>query len=345
MKALVKQQFGQGFVDLVDIDEPIVAENEVLIKVKAAGICGSDIHYKEGTLTNYIPPVALGHEFAGEIVGLGNKVTGFKLGDRVVAEAHRGGCGSCRNCLRAEVEVCRQKRAIGYKIHGCFAPYVAIPTSCLHRIPDHLSYEHAALTEPIAIVMKAIGQECPIQAEDFVVVLGCGPIGLLAAAVAKAEGARAVMITGTDRDEKVRLEAARKMGIQHVVNIQKEDVVKKVMDLTNGVGADVVVEASGADPAIQQTVDLVRIYGSICGVGLPAKESLDFPWRKALFKGAHIHMSISSNWTAWERAVSILANRKIAIEHILSGTYPLHEWETAFHKLENLEAIKILLIP
>ena len=183
----------------------------------------------------------------------------------------------CRNCLRGEVEVCRTKRAIGYRIHGCFAPYVAIPETSLHLIPDHVTDEQAALTEPLAIVMKALGEICVIEPQDFVVVLGCGPIGLLAAAAAKAQGPRAVMITGTNKDEELRLAAARKLGIDHIVNVQKEDAVEKVMELTNGVGADVVYEASGSEPAIQQAVVMLRIYGRICGLGLTPQEKSLFP--------------------------------------------------------------------
>jgi L-iditol 2-dehydrogenase len=276
MKGLVKTQPGKGFLDIVEIPKPEVEDNEVLIRIRAAGICGTDLHIEEGRFHSN-PPVIIGHEFAGEIAETGKKVNDFKIGDRVVAEAHKGGCGTCRYCLRGEVEVCRQKKAIGYRIHGCFAPYLTLPASSLHLIPSNLSNEHAALTEPTAIVMKGLGQKCGVEPEDFVVVLGCGPIGLLAAATAKAEGASTVIITGTDGDEKVRLNAAREMNIDDAVNVQKEDIVEKVNQLTDGLGADLVVEASGAALAIEQAFDIVRINGRICALRLTGEKTFLSP--------------------------------------------------------------------
>ena len=344
MKGLVKTRSGKGFLDIVEIPKPEVEDNEVLIRIRAAGICGTDLHIEEGRFHSN-PPVILGHEFAGEIAETGKNVEKFKIGDRVVAEAHKGGCGTCRYCLRGEVEVCRQKKAIGYRIHGCFAPYLTLPASSLHLIPGNLSNEHAALTEPTAIVMKGLGQKCTVEAEDFVVVLGCGPIGLLAAATAKAEGASTVIITGTDGDEKVRLNAAREMNIDYAVNVQKEDIVEKVNQLTDGLGADLVVEASGAAPAIEQAFDIVRINGRICALGLTGEKNIPFPWDAALLKAVDLNFSASSNWTSWKRALSILSSGKINVDPLITRTFPLDQWQEAFDLLRRMEAIKILLIP
>jgi L-iditol 2-dehydrogenase len=344
MEALVKTRSGKGFLELLEVNEPRVEDDEVLIHVKAAGICGTDLHIRKGTFVSN-PPVIIGHEFSGEIVKLGKKVTQFRLGDRVVAEPHKGGCGTCRHCLTGAVEACRDKKAIGYKIDGCFAPYVALPVFSLHRIPENVSYEHAALTEPMAVVVKGVLERSRVEPEDFVVVLGCGPIGLLAAALTKCEGACCVMITGTDRDEHLRLPVARELNIDHVINIQKEDVVEGVDKLTHGVGADLVVEASGAEAAIQQAFDIVRINGRISVVGITGREGITIPWDRALKKAAEVKYSFSSSWTSWERSLSILSHRKVDIDRLITRTFPLKEWNKAFGLLENLEAIKIILIP
>lgn len=344
MEALVKTQKGKGFLEVRSVPDPVPADHEVLIRVKAAGICGTDLHIQEDRFP-YNPPVILGHEFSGDILAVGPSVTGYRAGDRVVAEPHRGGCGACRYCLTGEVEVCREKRAIGYKIDGCFAALAAIPAGSLHRIPAGVSYEQAALAEPLAVVVKAVLERSRVEPEDFVVVLGSGPIGLLAAAAAKAEGARAVMITGTDGDEKLRLPAARLMGIDHVVNIQKEDPLQKVLDLTQGAGADLVVEASGAAPAIRQAFDLIKIDGRICGLGLSGREHVELPWDLAIKKAARLICSFSSNWTSWERALSLLAGGKVNVDPLITACYPLKDWQQAFQRLERLEAIKILLNP
>jgi L-iditol 2-dehydrogenase len=344
MQALVKTQRGKGFLEIRTVSDPVPADHEVLIEVKAAGICGTDLHIQEDRF-HYNPPVILGHEFSGEILATGKNVAGYMPGDRVVAEPHRGGCGACRYCLTGEVEVCLDKRAIGYKIDGCFCSRVAIPATSLHRIPADVTFAQAALTEPLAVVVKAVLERTVIEPEDFVVVLGCGPIGILAAAAAKAEGARAVLITGTDGDEKLRLPAARQMGIDHTLNVQKEDALARVATLTGGAGADVVVEASGAAPAIRQAFDLIKIDGRICGLGLSGRETVELPWDLAIKKAARLVCSFSSNWTSWERALSLMAGRKVKIDPLISASYPLAEWQEAFEKLSRLEAIKILLNP
>ncbi len=344
MKGLAKTQCGEGFLDIIEVEKPKAEANEVLIQIKMAGICGTDLHIEEGRF-NCNPPVILGHEFFGKIAETGKNATDFKVGDRIVAEAHKGGCGTCRNCQRGEVELCTKKKAIGYRIHGCFVPYLTLPASSLHIVPDNVSDEHAALTEPIAIVMKGLGEKCRVEPEDFVVVLGCGPIGLLAAAVAKAEGAGTVVITGTDADEKIRLQAARKMGIEHALNVERENIVEKVNQWTHGLGADLVVEASGAAPAIEQIFDLVRINGRVCALGITGQKSVPFPWDAALLKAVDVNFSASSNWTSWTRALSILSNQKINVDPLITKVLPLTEWKEAFALLRSSEAIKILLTP
>ncbi len=344
MQALVKTQKGKGFLELKDMPDPKVGSGEVLVCIKAAGICGTDIHIEEGRFP-CVPPVILGHEFSGEIIEVASDVSDYKAGDRIVAEPHKGGCGKCRYCLSDQVEVCTKKRAIGYKIDGCFAPYLTLPASSLHPLPDNVSFEQGAVTEPLAVVCKAVLGRTRIEPEDFVVVLGCGPIGLLAAAAAKAAGARSVMITGTSRDETLRLPAAREMQLDFAVNIEKDDPVKQVMDITDGIGADVVVEASGAAPAIRQAFELVRTDGRICGLGLTGKDDVGIPWDMTIRKAIHLTCSFSSNRASWKCALSLMSEGKVNIDPVITGQFPLDQWAKAFALVRNLEAIKVLLIP
>ncbi|RPJ19813.1 MAG: hypothetical protein EHM26_06660 [Desulfobacteraceae bacterium] len=344
MKALVKTQKGRGFLEVKNVEDPVLGEHDALIRVKAGGICGTDLHIEEDRFP-YNPPVILGHEFSGQIVEVGKKVVGFKAGDRVVAEPHRGGCGTCRYCLTGQVEVCREKRAIGYRVDGAFSEFTTLPETSLHRIPDSVSFEQAALCEPLAVVVKAVLERSKVQPEDFVVVMGCGPIGLLAAAAAKAEGARAVMVTGTTGDEKQRLPTAKKMGMDYTVNVQKQDALAMVNELTKGAGADLIVEASGAEPAIRQAFDMIKIDGRICGVGISGKDAISLPWDLAIRKAINVSCSFSSNWTSWERALSLLGSGRVKIDPMISGSYPLQEWKKAFDLLRNLDAVKIVLIP
>lgn len=342
MKALIKTARGKGNLEIRDVSIPAIGPGEVLVRLKATGICGTDLHIEEDVFATN-PPVIIGHEFSGQIAEVGPGVEGWKSGDRVVAEPHRGGCGVCRHCLTGAVEVCAKKRALGYRVDGAFTEYTNLPSSVLHRIPDNLSFEEAALCEPLAVCVKAVLQRSRVDSEDLVVVLGCGPIGLLAAAAAKAGGARRVVITGTSRDVDTRLAAAKAMGIDETIDVQSTDPVKRVKELTSGHGADLVVDATGVAPAIAQGFELLRIDGRFSGIGITGKDSVAIPWDLALKKAANVCFSYSSNWPSWERAVSLLGSGKVRVAPMLSATMALEEWKTAFDRLRRQEAIKIVL--
>jgi L-iditol 2-dehydrogenase len=220
-----------------------------------------------------------------------------------------------------------------------------MPASSLHRIPNHLSFETAALTEPLAVGVKALLERSRVEAEDLVVVLGSGPVGLLAAAAAKAGGAKSVVVAGTDLDLEVRLPIAREMGLDYAVSVQQADLKDLVSELTDGVGADLVVEASGAPAAINQAFELVRRDGRICGIGLASSDRVAVSWNQGLLKSVTISFSVSTSWTSWERALSLLATGRVDVAPIISGSYPLDDFEEAFSTLENLKAVKNLFLP
>lgn len=344
MKALVKTEKGVGHLELRDVPEPVPGPKEVLIEVKAAGICGTDIHVKYDEFP-YWPPVILGHEFAGEIVQLGADVEGWKIGDRVTAEPHTKACGVCPLCRTGNIQICSQKRSPGWGIDGAFAKYIAYPTHLLHRLPDNLSYVEAALTEPVANVATDLLERARVEPEDFVVILGPGPIGLIAAQAAKAEGARAVMIIGTEADEAVRLKAARELGIDFVVNLQREDPVAKCLELTEGWGADIVVECSGAPAAIASTPLYVRKLGRICAIGLTGKKPVQLDWDAFQSRVCTVIFNLSTFYTSWKKALTMLASGKINAKAIITHQFPLEDWEAAFEAVESQKALKAVLIP
>jgi L-iditol 2-dehydrogenase len=344
MKALVKFKKGVGFVELREVPRPSVAQNEVLIRVRAVGICGTDIHIYHDEYP-YYPPVTLGHEFSGEVVEVGEEVCGWKPGDRVVAEPHTRACGVCRYCRTGNPQICPHKRSIGWGIDGAFAEYLAMPAWLLHRIPDNVSFEEAALTEPTAIVTSAVNVATGVEVGDIVVVLGAGPIGLLAAQVAKVSGACWVMITGAARDSEVRLPVAKELGIDYVLNIAEEDPVQKVMAITSGHGADLVVDASGAQSAINQAVAMVCTLGKICAIGLAGKEEIAFTWNKAVFKSCRIQFSLSSSYRGWEQALWLIASGKVRVDRLITHRLSLEDWSLGFEAAASGEAIKVLLMP
>ena len=344
MLALVKTQKGDGFLELRDVPQPSPGAHEVLIEVKACGICGTDVHVLHDKFP-YWPPVVLGHEFSGQIVELGPQVGLFQVGDRVVGEPHTKACGQCYLCRTGNIQICAAKRSPGWGIDGAFTKYLTMPEHLLHHIPDSMSYDTAAVVEPTANTVHDVIERAKVQAGDFVVVLGPGPIGLLAALTARAAGARHVVIVGTPADEAIRLSKARALGFETVINVAKEDPVEVVRDLTGGIGADLVVECTGAAAAIAFTVELVRKKGRICVIGLTGKDTISFPWDKAAFKVCDIIFNLSTSYTSWDRTIHLIASGQLPAAEVITHRMGLREWRCAFDLIEAQQALKVLLIP
>lgn len=341
MKALVKYEKGKANMEVRDVSVPEPAFGEALIKVEACGICGTDLKIYDDEFINN-PPVIVGHEFSGVVAKLGDRVKGWNIGDRVVSEQHAKACGICSFCLTGKREFCAEKRSPGYLSDGSFAEYISIDASLLHSIPEGVSYEEAALVEPMAVAAYGILGRTGIRPEDFVVILGCGPIAILALQMVKAEGASRVLMTGLDVDEKKRFRIARQFGADLMVNVQREDPVKVVMEETKGTGADVVIDLSGAPRAIVQGFDVLRKDGKFCALGLPHGE-VSFPWTKVVLKAANIYFSYSSDYTSWERCLSMIRNGKIKLNEFTKDIYPLEEWEKAFEKARSGDALKVII--
>ena len=344
MQALVKTSRGPGHLELRDVPAPQIAPDEVLIRVRACGICGSDLKIQDDQHP-YTPPVIVGHEFAGEIAEAGAAVTGWAVGDRVVSEQHTRACGHCRQCLTGNAFACSSKRAPGYFVDGAFTEFIKVPAWLLHRIPDNLSFVEAAFTEPSAVAAHGMLERTGIAPEDVVLVLGSGPIGLVAAKMAQAAGASKVIITGVDRDEKSRLPKARELGIDCVVNVSQTDLAALVADLTGGEGADVVVELSGAPPAIAQSFRLARRLGRVSIIGQPPTDEVAIPYRDALFRALTVSFSYSSKFTSWERALSLFARGAIRPAQFITHVLPLAEWERGYELSRSGEAVKVVLEP
>ncbi len=344
MKALVKTKKGKGNIEIQDVPEPQAAPDEVLIEVKACGVCGTDIHILHDQFP-YWPPVIMGHEFAGEIVEVGDEVEGWEVGDRVVGEPHTKACGKCYLCRTGNIQICNEKRSPGWGIDGAFAKYLAYPTHLLHEIPDDMSFTHAALVEPTANIVTDVLERAVVEPEDFVVVIGPGPIGLTAAMAAKGDGAREIMIVGTPADVDLRLKTATEVGIDHVVNLGEEDPVEKCMELTDGIGADMVVECSGAPPAIASMSDYLRKRGRICAIGLAGGRDVELDWDALQSKVLTVFFNMSTYYTSWDRSISIIHSGKVDADAIITHELPLSEWKKGFDAIENMEALKVVLIP
>jgi len=344
MKAVVKYGRGKGLVEIREVPEPTPKEDEVLIEVKAISVCGSDLHIYNDRHP-YWPPVTLGHEFSGVIVDIGKEVKGWKVGDRIVTETRTGSCGICYTCQSGFPQACEQKRAYGIGRNGAFTKYVAGPARLLHALPDHIPFETAAVMEPTAICISALLERGQLRAGESAVITGPGPIGLLSLAVAKTAGVKMVGITGRSSAEGVRFEKAGELGADFIINIDKEDPVKRVLEMTNGQGVDILVETSGGEKAISQAFEMVRRLGRVCAVGVSGIPLVSIPYDRGVFKGLRYDFCFSSSWTSWETALGLIGKGRLPVEKLITHRLPLEKWEEAFKLLESRHAAKVILIP
>jgi alcohol dehydrogenase/L-iditol 2-dehydrogenase len=344
MKAVVKYGNKDGMVELRDMPEPKVGPGEVLLEVKAAGVCGSDIEFYRHSMTYSIAvPVIQGHEFCGVVAEVGPEVKNFKVGDRVVSETAAYICGQCRYCLAGEYNVCPQRKGFGYGVNGAFTRWVRVPVRCLHRIPDGVPFDHAALTEPLCVAYNALVVKSRIPLGETVAIVGPGPIGLFCLQVAKASGAGKTVVVGTKMDGK-RFEIARKLGADATVNADASDPVAEVNRLTDGVGAAVVVDAAGTSIALKTSLDIVRRNGQITKLGW-GPEPLGFSLDPLISKAVTLQGSFSHTWRTWEMCLELIRTKQIDMESMITHRFTIEDWKTAFHLMEEKETLKALLRP
>jgi len=342
MKAVMKIAPGAGNVALGEVPEPHAAPGQVKIKVIAAGICGTDIHIMKDEFRSW-PPVVLGHEIAGEIMEVGEGVTGLEPGLRVTTETYFTTCGVCRYCRSGQNNLCLNRRSIGSGVNGGFTNYVVVPARNIHALPDNIDFEAGALTEPLACVVHAVTSTPSVVPGDVAVIAGPGAIGLLAMQVVKAAGATVIML-GTNRDAK-RLELARTLGADHTINVQETDPMKLIAELTEGgFGADVVYECSGAGVAAAQLLTLVRRRGRYVQIGLfgkPVAWDLD----QLCYKELVATGSNASVPSAWIRAIQLMREGKVQTKPLISHQFDVTDWQAAFATFEDGTGIKTLLRP
>ncbi len=341
MKALVKRQKGPGFLEYTDVPEPTPGPGEVKLQVKACGICGTDLHIRHDTFPNF-PPVVLGHEFSGIVVEVGPGVKGVVPGQQVVTEVVFETCGRCRACKTGYYNLCPTRRGLGWAADGAFASYAVVEAKNIHPMPNNLSFEAAALSEPLAVCAYAVCELTKVTAGDVVLVSGPGPIGLLTAQCAVAEGGR-VIVSGTSADAD-RLRVAQELGVFAAVDIQKEDVISLIRHLGGELGADVVFECSGAAPAAQMGIKALRKGGKYMQVGLfgqPVEIDLD----QVAIKELNVFGVFSSNWRGWNRGLRLASQGHVQLSPLVSHVFPLTEWEQGFHVAEQKQGLKVLLIP
>ena len=338
MQALVKTGPGAGAMAIVERPVPTCGPGEVLIRVHAASICGSDLHMYLGEIDCKVG-IVMGHEVAGSIAAMADDVTGWQVGDRVTGELHVGACGHCEYCANDMVMMCPAKTPPGWASDGVFAEYVKLPAGLLHRIPDTVSDSMAALTEPIAGILGVV-DVLGVRSTDFVLVLGDGPVGLTAANVARALGAGTVALVGRSQPSGKRLAAARRMGLDMVLDHDSDDVVATIKQATGGLGADLVLEAAGHEAAIRTAVHAIRPAGRLCAIGLTGPTSIRVEWNEMMRKRIQVAYQWSADAAGFEHALTLLADGAMSFPQGLIRSYRLDQWRDAFEALKDLEIVK-----
>ncbi len=343
MKAVVKTKRGHGNIMVQDVPEPRVGPGEVKIQVKAAGVCGTDVHILHDTVKFLGElPLVMGHEFSGVIAEVGSGVEGIAVGDRVTSEPTSSTCGRCRYCSSGAYNRCPERMIAGVRRDGAFTNYVVIRAESIHKLPDNVSFEAAAMSEPTAVCVHALTEQASVGATDVVLVSGPGTIGLLACQVARAEGAT-VIVSGTGAD-RARLKLARKLGATRVVNVEEEDLQEVLLAMTEGYGVDMAVEAAGALASARACLKAICKGGTVVQLGLFGEDVPmdldDLAWKEAYYIG-----SFAQKRSAWEKAVRLMGQGLVRQEPLVSKILPLTQWEQGFEMTEKREAQKVLLTP
>lgn len=336
--AVVNYAPEKGSVEIREIPRPEIGEEDVLLEVANVGVCGSDIHQWNSDHSwpvNY--PVVLGHEFSGRVVETGARVSAWKEGDRVVSET--AAIIDLNNPMSrtGRYNLDPTRKGFGYGVNGAMTRYVSVPARCLHRIPDQLSFEHAALTEPCCVAYNAVVGNIRLRPGDRVVVLGPGTIGILCAAMARLCGAE-VAVVGLEAD-KGRLEIAAQYGCEGIVG----DATAWAME-RDGLGADCVIDAAGASITLKIAMQLVRPGGSISKVGW-GPQPFGYTLDPLVQKNITLQGSFSHNWPMWERVIALLASGQLDVRPVIGGVWPVTEWHEAFEKMHSGAVVKSILKP
>jgi L-iditol 2-dehydrogenase len=343
MTGLVKFARGKGNVDLREVPEPSPGPNQVKIEVKAAGICGSDIHILHDQIVQPIhPPFVMGHEFCGIVTETGPGVTVWKEGDRVTAEPAFSVCERCEYCRTGQYHLCWERKGFGFWHDGAFAKFIVVPEKRVHRLPAGVDFIAGALCEPLAVAAHSVIERTAIRPADWVLVTGVGAIGLLVAQVARLRGAR-VVLAGVTADQK-RFQLAQSLGFEDRLDVQIRSLREAAGEKTGGKGFDVVLECSGSPEAVREALTVIKKRGIFTQIGLFGRP-FELNFETIAFKELSLRGSISHPWTAWDAAIRLLESGAVQTRPLVTDVFPLQDWPEAFRKFENKEGTKILLTP
>ena len=332
-------------LEIQDSPIPHFSKNEVLIRVKACGICGSDVHGYDGSSGRRIPPLIMGHEAAGLIEECGSEVSGFSKGDRVTFDSTVY-CGKCSYCKKGQVNLCDSRMVLGvscedYRRHGAFAEFVAVPSHIIYKLPDTFPFEHAAMIEAVSVAVHAVGR-ISFDSGDKSLVVGAGMIGLLLIQAIRSAGCREIIAVDMDND---RLNLAKKLGATQVINSQEVDALSFILNETGGQGVDKSFEVVGATPTVQLSIHAVRKGGSVVMVGNLAPE-VELPLQSVVTREISLFGTCASAGE-YPKCIELMADGSIQVDPLISAKAALEEGPEWFERLYGREPglMKVILNP
>jgi L-iditol 2-dehydrogenase len=343
MKALLLSQYNQ--LDIADLPAPVPGAEEILVRVAACGICGSDVHGYDGTSGRRIPPIVMGHEAAGVVAATGPGVTGFKTGDRVTFDSTVY-CGECEFCRQGEINLCNNRQVVGvscgdYRRAGAFAEFVVVPQRIAYQLPDALEFPQAAMLEAVSVALHAV-RISEMKGGETTLVIGAGMIGLLTLQAAKAGGASMVLVADIDQ---TRLQRATSVGADETLLLSGGELVKEVLRRTEGRGVDLVLEAVGRQETIAASIASVRKGGTVTLIGNISPE-VKIPLQVVVSRQIRLQGSCASSGE-YPQAMELLANGKIKVQSLITAVAPLSDGPAWFARLHAGEPnlMKVVLDP
>jgi L-iditol 2-dehydrogenase len=343
MKALLMKKYME--LELTDMPQPELGANDVLVRVRACGICGSDVHGLDGSTGRRIPPIVMGHEAAGVITEVGRDVKAWKPGDRVTFDSTVS-CGRCHFCRRGEINLCDNRQVLGvscgdYRRHGAFAEFVSVPENILYRLPDSLPFEHAAMIEAVSIAVHAVNLT-PKMLGDTAVVVGSGMIGQLTIQAAKVAGFSRVFAVDIDD---AKLERAKELGAEAVFNSKNCDPAKEIAERTGGFGADAALEAVGATDPIKTAMSCVRKGGTVTLIG-NVSPKIELNLQAVVTRQIRLQGSCASSGE-YPACIELLSSGAIKVDSMISARTPLEDAASWFSRLYSHEPnlMKVIVQP
>ncbi len=343
MKALLLSQYNQ--LAIAELPAPVPAAEEILVRVAACGICGSDVHGYDGTSGRRIPPIVMGHEAAGVVAAVGPGVSNFKPGDRVTFDSTVY-CGQCEFCRKGDINLCNNRQVIGvscgdFRRAGAFAEYVVVPQRISYHLPDALEFQEAAMLEAVSVALHAV-RVSEMKGGETVLVIGAGMIGLLTLQAAKAAGAASVLVADIDQS---RLLRAEKIGADNTLLLSGAELVKEIHRRTEGRGVDLVLEAVGRDETVAASIASVRKGGTVTLIGNISPE-IKIPLQVVVSRQIRLQGSCASSGE-YPQAMELMASGKIQVKPLITAVAPLEDGPRWFDRLHAGEPnlMKIVLDP